>query len=285
MAIRNVNSVESRLTMPHESRHISRRQLMRTSAAALLSAGLWPGVLAAQDAAVPDVRFLCVNDLHWFDENGDAFFKTVVEKMKQAQPDGGLLLVVGDLVDKGTAAEYAGVGEVLKSTGMTVKVVAGNHDWQTQTDRKPYDEAWPNSLNYTFEHAGWQFVGLDSSDGVKFEQVSVLKPTLDWLDENLPKLDKRRPMVLYTHFPLGKDVKYQVTNADNVLNRFRDYNLRAVFNGHFHSFTERTREPYIITTNKCCSFLRNNHDGTPEKGFFLCTSKDGKFVREFVRVA
>jgi hypothetical protein len=69
-----------------------------------------------------------------------------------------------------------------------------------------------------------------------------------------------------------------------LLNRFKAYNLRAVFNGHFHSFTERDKGDYIITTNKCCSFRRNNHDGTPEKGFFVCKAKSGRIVREFIEV-
>jgi 3',5'-cyclic AMP phosphodiesterase CpdA len=259
--------------------------MMRLSAAALLSAGVWPGVLAAQDVAVPEIQFICVNDLHYTDENCAPFFKAMIERMKQSQPGPQLLLVAGDLCENGTRAQLGGIRDILKTLGMTTRVVVGNHDWANQTDRTAYEDLWPDSLNYTLEHGGWQFVGLDSSDGVKFEKVSVLKPTLDWVDQTLPKLDRKRPMVVFTHFPLGADVKYRLGNADELLDRFREFNLRGVFNGHFHSFTQRAHGEYAITTDKCCSFRKNNHDGTPEKGFFSCRVRDGKLIREFVRVA
>jgi 3',5'-cyclic AMP phosphodiesterase CpdA len=256
---------------------------MKMSAGALFAAGLWPGALAAQDAAMPDVRFLWVNDLHYWDAGCVPFLERVMAKMKEAQPDSKLLLVGGDLVEKGTAAEYAGLLPILKSLGVPFRAVPGNHDWASQTERKPYIEALPDSLNYTFEHGGWQIVALDSTDGTK-ARISVLKPTLDWLDENLPKLDKKRPMVLYTHFPLGPGVTNRIINGDDLLNRFKEYNLRGVFGGHHHAFTERTVGEFMITTNKCCSFRVNNHDRTPEKGFFACQTKEGKITRQFVEV-
>jgi 3',5'-cyclic AMP phosphodiesterase CpdA len=264
---------------------ISRRRLMKMSAAALLARGLWPGALAAQDAAVGDVPFICVNDLHYVDEGCAPFFRMMLGKMKEAAPQAKLLIIVGDLCDNGTAVQHPAIKEILKSSGLELKVVMGNHDWTSQTDRKAFEQTWPDSLNYTLEHDGWQFVGLDSSDGVKYENTSVLPPTLAWIDENLPKLDKRRPMVLFTHFPLGQGVKYQLANSNDVLDRFKEYNLRAVFNGHFHSFTEHQRGDYLITTDKCCAFRKDNHDGTPEKGFFLCTTRDGKLERKFIEVS
>jgi hypothetical protein len=48
--------------------------------------------------------------------------------------------------------------------------------------------------------------------------------------------------------------------------------------------TQRTFGKTTLTTNRCCSFRRANHDGTKEKGFFLCRAKDGKIERKFVEV-
>lgn len=58
----------------------------------------------------------------------------------------------------------------------------------------------------------------------------------------------------------------------------------AVFNGHFHGFTENRHGGAVITTNRCCSISRGNHDGTTEKGYFLCTARDGAIRRKFVEV-
>src|SRR5262245_3555016 len=182
---------------------MTRRRLLRLGAATLLSAGLWPGTLRARDTASEDFDFICVNDLHYFDEKCVPFFQKMIEKMKADAPRAKLLLIVGDLCEHGTAQEHAGIRDVLKTFDIPTKVVIGNHDWTTQTDRKAFEQTWPDSINYTFDHGGWQFVALDSSDGLKSAGTSVVKPTLDWLDETLPKLDKKRPMVLFTHFPLG----------------------------------------------------------------------------------
>src|SRR5438477_101047 len=61
-------------------------------------------------------------------------------------------------------------------------------------------------------------------------------------------------------------------------------NLRSVFGGHYHAFTERKMGEVTLTTNRCCSFHVKNHDGTKEKGYFVCQAKDGKVERNFVEV-
>jgi hypothetical protein len=160
--------------------------------------------------------------------------------------------------------------------------VIGNHDYLTQTDRAAYMELFPDRLNYHFSNQGWQFVGLDTSEGLKYEKTAVLPQTLQWLDDNLPKLDKTKPTVILTHFPLGENVTYRPSNADAVLDRFREHNLQAVFNGHFHGFTERKSGSAVITTNRCCALKRDNHDRTKDKGYFVCAASEGRITRTFV---
>jgi hypothetical protein len=79
---------------------------------------------------------------------------------------------------------------------------SGKHDWQAEKERKGYDDLFPKAPNYFFEHRGWQFLGFDSMDGPK-PKVAVREDTLKWLDETLLKLDKKKPLVFFTHFPLG----------------------------------------------------------------------------------
>src|SRR5207249_4550455 len=141
-----------------------------------------------------------------------------------------------------------------------------NHDYRTQEDRKADEDLFPKRINYRFEHAGWQFLGLDTTDGQRGQGTSVQPHTLTWLDETLPKLDKKRPTILFTHFPLGPWVITRPENAEQLLERFKEYNLQAVFCGHFHAFTERHWGKVTLTTNRCCSFSRKNHDGSKEKG-------------------
>ena len=117
---------------------------------------------------------------------------------------------------------------------------------------------------------------------MKYEKTSIQPATLQWLDDYLPRLNPRRPTVVFTHFPLGDGVNYRPQNADELLDRFRDFNLQAVFCGHYHGFTERTSGQAILTTNRCCSLKRGNHDGTKPKGYFACEAAEGKLTRTFV---
>ncbi len=235
-----------------EHKHLNRRQMLRLSAGSLLAAGLWPGALPAEgtkDSA--EFHFLVVNDVHYLDKGCGQWFAKVIGQMKIDKP---------------------------------VHVVVGNHDYLTQEDRKAYEKNFPDRINYHFEHGGWQFVALDTTEGQITRGTTINQTTLQWLDKTLPGLDKKKPLVLFTHFPLGPLVIGRPKNANALLNRFKEYNLQAVYCGHWHGFTERKVKDTVLTTNRCCSYRRQNHDGTKEKGYFLCHAKDGKIERKFVEV-
>ena len=264
----------------HQPR-LTRRDALNLGA--LLAAGLWPGALAAEgDSDSGAFHFIAVNDMHWKDEKGADWFTRLAKQMTGHAEKPEFVLLVGDLAEDGKSEQLGPMRDWCKDLGLPVHVVPGNHDYVTGKSRKPYDESFPGKLNYHFEHRGWQFVAFDSTDGDKAKGVAVQPPTLKWLDETLPKLDRKKPTVAFTHFPLGGLTPMRATNADAVLERFKPLNLRAVYNGHFHGFTERVIGETTLTTNKCCSFFHANHDGTKEKGYFLCRAKEGNLTRTFV---
>src|SRR5262249_3653331 len=151
-----------------------------------------------------------VNDLHAVDRKCNAWLEGVVKLIKGRPEKPGLCLIAGDLSEHGTAKQLTGVRDVFKETKMPVKVVIGNHDWKNNTDRKAFEQTFPDSLNYTFEHGGWQFVAFDSSHGTR-ARVAVQPGALKWLDDKLPKLDRKKPLVVLTHFPLGPKVPNRLT--------------------------------------------------------------------------
>lgn len=269
----------------HTNHRYSRRDMLRLSAGALLSLGLWPGALRAEGTGPSGkFRFVVINDLHNMTEDRcPKWLERVVEKIK-AGPKPELCLLAGDETDHGTMDEFTPVKEAFARLGVPVCPVIGNHDYIKQTDRSDYEKAFPDRLNYRFEHQGWLFVGLDTTDGLKASRTNIQPATLQWIDDNLPKLDKKAPLVIFTHFPLGEKVTNRPLNADAVLERFKDHNLQFVFSGHFHSSTERRAGDITLVTNRCCSVTRGNHDKSKEKGFFLCEAKDGKVSKEFVEM-
>ena len=94
----------------------------------------------------------------------------------------------GDISDWGQAFQFAAIRDIFKTTGIDTHVVCGNHDWADWDDRKNYLDLHPKSLNYTFEHKGWQFLGLDSTQGQLGMNTKVQAPTLQWLEDTLPTL-------------------------------------------------------------------------------------------------
>ena len=279
------NHRPDRMSAREVPRSFSRREMLGWSAGHLLALGLWPGALRAEGKGnAGEFSFVAVNDLHYLDDRCGPWFERVVAQMKASEPKIDLCLMGGDFTEKGGAPEMTAVRDAFKKLEVPTYGVIGNHDYVTPTDRKAYEEVFPGRLNYHFDHRGWQFVALDSSEGQKFEGTTIQPATLEWLEDNLPKLDKKKPTVIVTHFPLGPLTPSRPRNAEAVLERFKEYNLQAVFNGHFHGFTERKFGMTTLTTNRCCAFSRKNHDGTKEKGYFLCRAKAGKIERIFVEV-
>ena len=258
---------------------IRRREALRWSAGALLSLGLWPGCATGARGG-ESFRFIVVNDTHFMSPECGAWLEGVVQQMKG---DGAeFCLFAGDLSDHGRRDELAAVREIMTKLAVPTYVQIGNHDYLTPTDRGAYEELFPDRINYLFEHRGWQFLGLDTTEGQLFQQTTIPDATFRWVDDHLPRLNKTKPTVVLTHFPLGASVQYRPRNADDLLERFLPYNLQAVFSGHFHGFTERKLRNATLTTNRCCSLKRSNHDGSLEKGYFLCTATEGRFTRRFV---
>jgi hypothetical protein len=264
---------------------LKRRDWFRLGAGALLGSGLWPGCARWSGRGKGgEFTFVVLNDTHFQSPRCPEFFDRVRASVAAQAPRPELCLVVGDLAEHGTEHELGSMREVLRALKLEFYVVPGNHDYVSDTDRSPWDKVFPNSLNCTVNHRDWQLIGLDSTQGLAYENTFIPTASLAWLDSHLPKLRPEAPTILFTHFPLGVGVKYRPGNADAALERFRNFNLVAVFNGHYHAFTERLLGATAITTNRCCSISRDNHDGSKEKGYFLCRATEGRVTRRFVVV-
>ena len=261
---------------------LSRRQMMKMSAGALLAANLWPGRARAADPATKPLKFIQVNDLHYTEDACAPFFEGMVKAFNNIQ-GAALVLIAGDLTDGGTLGQCHALHDILGGLKMPCYVSPGNHEAGTQNDRGPFESVFGGKFDVTFEAQGWQFVGVDTTDGMKVNKFDCRKETLDFAASLPAKLDRGKPAFVYTHMPLGPGVPNRLQNADALLEPFKGLNVAAIFTGHHHAFTQKTvlRE-VIVTTNVCCSRKRANHDNTFEKGFFVIEAAEGKWKRTFV---
>lgn len=271
-------------SMGERFHRISRRSFLGALGSAAAVAGL--GGCAKAAARQPRAfRFLVVNDLHHATPECDPFFAQLVAQMRTHGPV-ACCLIVGDLADQGRRESFAAIRDAFEKLGAPVYSVPGNHDCDVEQNTRLYTEYFPGRLNYQFTQDGWQFIALDSTEGNNWGGSHIQPETFAWLDATLPQLDRARPTVLFTHFPLVPEVNPKLTpvNAADVLERFVNWNLRAAFTGHYHARTARAIGAATVLTNACCARVRANHDGTTPEGYLLCTAHaDGRLEREFVR--
>ncbi len=260
---------------------LSRRQLLTLPVGMWLTANLWPGA-QADDKGGKSFKFIVANDLHSQDKKCPPFFEKVAKSMVEQKPD--FIVIAGDLAENGTSEQLGVVKEIFMATKIPLNVVPGNHDFTKEDSLKPYNDLFPEQRNYTFTTESWQFLFLDTTQQQKHTNTEIHKDTFEFVETTIKKLDKKKPTVVCTHFPLGEKINMRPKNAEDLLKLFAEVNLKAVYSGHYHSQTEVKKGDTILTTNRCCAFSKGNHDGTKEKGYFVVTMKEGALKREFVEV-
>ena len=257
---------------------LSRRAFLKRSGLALAALGLGAEAGRAQEQA--EFSFIAMNDLHYLDEKCAEYFRGAFGWIRaNAQYD--FALVCGDLATAAKVEELQGAKDALALLGKPAYPVMGNHD--ASAGNQSWLQAFgPDRVNCRFDHQGWTFLGLDTTDDGKSSGVAVGQATIDWIRQTLPDIPAERPLVAFTHFPFGELVPLRLTNADEVLALFDGHNLKHVFSGHFHGLSERKHGNTVLTTCRCLSFSRGNHDGSPEKGFYQCHVKGDELAYEFV---
>lgn len=268
----------------YAGRPCSRRGFIATALAAGAAWSLWPGRLGAEGAAKDGgpFTFLAVNDLHFTDPaRCGPWLERVFKAMRRDAPAAEFLLVNGDLTSGAREAEFAGIRDAFKTLGLPVYVTPGNHDMAADGGHRLFDAYFPGQFNQCFEHRGRQFIGVNSAVDQSYEKTRIPASTFDWLDKNLGRLVPSKPTVLFTHFPLGQGVTYRPVNADDLLERFRDFNLQAVLNGHWHGFSQTRWRGAWIATSRCCARSRGNHDGSDKKGWLVCDAKEDRIDLRF----
>lgn len=232
--------------------------------------------------------FAALNDLHHAGPECDAWFTRLAGEVAARRPAFALLL--GDLAHRGETASFDALARIWREAGVAVFPVPGNHDNDIAGDPRLYAETFPARRNYRFGYAGWQFVGLDTTDGTVWEAATISAETLEWFDADVHHWDLAAPTVVFTHFPLAPGIVNEhgapmtPRNAADLLARIAAQpNVRAVLSGHFHGNTERRQGELLLATGACCSRVDHAHDGTTTKGWWWCTAHpDGALRREFV---
>ena len=193
--------------------------------------GWWP-LLNTMDvayAAEEPFKFAWISDTHLYEKSVNTRF---IEKLQRAanevqamDPPADFLIFGGDIAQLGTAAQLELGLDILKEIKAPQHFIPGEHDWYLDMGKK-----WEQLLgkpNWTFDHKGVRFVGLDTvSRGPDYWTARKMSPEermdhmadldgtvagpwagvgrdqLDWLQTTLADWDKGRPVVIFSHNPL-----------------------------------------------------------------------------------
>lgn len=232
-----------------------------------------------------EFRFVVLNDTHVADERCVAFLRKAVSAIHALSRESPIdfAILAGDVTADGREREFDLFLEATKDLGIPLHVVPGNHDYRGK-DRSAYERAFPGPVDRSFDHKGWRFVGFDSCQGDSWLLVSVEPEVLAWLGAEIRRVPPETPIVAFTHFPLGEGVRWRSRNAEEVLRLFEGRRLVHVFGGHYHGLTETRSSGATLSTCRALAASRDNHDGSPRKGFLLAVARGGTIATRFVEV-
>jgi 3',5'-cyclic AMP phosphodiesterase CpdA len=243
-------------------------------------------------AAPRSFVFAVLNDLHYITPEDRPWLEELVRQVN-AIPRLKLVLILGDFAEDGTHEQLSAARDIVRQLRVPWYAVPGNHDGPLNRPigsgpegLRDYEELFPDRRNYHFTHAGWQFIGLDTTNGSGYQQLPIPPETKEFARRAAVELDPRAPTILFTHLPLDPTIQFSSADGGELLQILQPLNLRIVFCGHFHGLTEHEvagRPGVKILTNRCCSRTRELHDGSTLRGYFQCRANaDQSVSHEFI---
>lgn len=221
----------------------------------LVAATLWTW---AQDLPDPknNFSFAFFTDIHLNKGDNDCF-KGLQKAISSAKTlDADFILTGGDNVDIDVLRKdastahwlYNAYAELIANSGINYHVTIGNHDRFYGCEKsdplfeRGLFETYLNKSYYSFDHKGWHFIVLNTSNSVVDEDQK------QWLAADLELIDSETPIIISTHVPFLSvyyptlQGKYTSTdtfsNFKEIWDMFEDHNLKLVLQGHMHLYEE-----------------------------------------------
>jgi 3',5'-cyclic-AMP phosphodiesterase len=210
----------------------------------------------------PRFSFAYISDAHLYSKDlNDRFVRSIlraVDDVNRLDPQPDFVLFGGDLAQLGKQEELNLGKELLKAVKAPVKMMVGEHDWFLDMG-----EHWRSLFGepqYSFDHKGVHFVTLMSVNekdfwterGMTPEQRMQTVAGLDngvqsrfevgpagraWLQQDLARVDKKTPLIVFSHSPLYKYYRpwnFWTEDADDVQALLKPFENVTVIHGHTH---------------------------------------------------
>jgi 3',5'-cyclic-AMP phosphodiesterase len=195
-----------------------------------------------------------------------------VDRLNSLRPVPDVVIVTGDLVDHGTAAEYAQLRALLAPLAMPFYLLVGNHDHRDNLRAAFPEHACLRGrafLQYTIEDFPVRLVMLDTNVPGQ-AKGRLCDERIEWLAARLAE-QPARPTVIAMHHPPFKSGntpldRFDLAGADalsEVVSRYR--NIEAILCGHLHRPTQTRFAGTLAMT--CPSTAHQHHFGLGDSPF------------------
>jgi Icc protein len=267
--------------------------------------------------SIKEFSFAFLTDIHLQPELGavDGFQKAI-DTLNILDPDfiitgGDLVMDVLDQTYGRADSLYSLYQEMSKGFNMPVYNTVGNHEvygWHRNEEgiedhpefgKKMFENRLGDRY-YSFDHKGWHFIVLDAlaRHPSGYYMGKIDKEQIDWLKTDLQNVEKETPIVISVHLPFvttwaqigqgsltANPENAVTTNSLEVLQLFKEYNLKLVLQGHLHFLEDIFvgNKIHFITAGAVCGYLwRERPDTFPEEGFLLIHVSGNEFDWEYV---
>ncbi len=259
-----------------------------------------------------DFSFVFMTDIHvQWQRHAKEGLTAAVKKINEIHPD--FVITGGDLImdalqQKLSRADslYNLYLDITSKLQMPLYNTLGNHEVFGLYENSGVSPDNPDfgkklflrKMNYdktyrSFNYKGWHFILLDgigfTEDRHYYGHIDSLQ--LEWLKKDLQSIGKTTPIVISVHIPFFSVYKQMtqgptaafgrgevITNALQVLDILKDYNLKLVLQGHLHELEDINYlgVHYITGGSVCARWWQGERDGHPE-GFVVVDVKGDNF--------
>lgn len=204
------------------------------------------GITGASDMTIggEDFVFVQLSDSHWGfsdphvnpDSTGTLRKAVAAVNSMKAQPD--FIVFTGDITHttddpKERRKRLAEARDIISGLKVkNIRFLAGEHD--AGLDNGEAFKEYFGKTYYTFDHKGVHFIVIDN---VSDPTSSITDPQLQWLGEELKKLDKDARIIVLTHrplFDLYPNWDWWTRDGAKAIDLLRPYKNVTVFYGHIH---------------------------------------------------
>lgn len=244
--------------------HITRRDFVKLSAAGIAGFLVNPVIFIKTGHAGEAFTFAYISDAHLLvTKQGKQHrfaraLQKAVKDVNSLDPQPDFVLFGGDLAQLGQASELELGKEILSELKAPLIMIVGEHDWYFDMGKR-WRELF-GEPTYSFDHKGVHFIVLNSVivedywSGPKMSPMERMffmaqldnpngKPFMvgekqrEWLERDLSVIDRKMPIVVFSHSPLYKLYKnwnFWTQDAEEIHNLLKKFKKVTVIHGHTH---------------------------------------------------